>query len=203
MKVGHAKTQICLRFGHGSHQWIIIIKKWSPWRTLEDRRHPRGSADFDILCRPRTALPWYAILFQSKCQTHWLIRRVWEHGDGGSSSTRLLHYFFNEELLTLLHKQAELWPETLSLIFCKCKWRGSNSKWRAAEGRAGWFIIRHIHGNDLRHGFTPRAEQSTGGVGGVGLGLFKLGRRLVMSSVYIAVGLTLPCYCTHNLQNQC
>lgn len=110
------------------------------------------------LCRSRTTLPWYAILFQSKCQAHWLIRCVWEHGSGSSSSTRLLHYFFNEELLTLLHKQAELWPETLSLIFCKCKWRESNSKWRAAEGPAGLFIIRHIHGNNLRHGFTLTAE---------------------------------------------
>lgn len=28
-----------------------------PRRTLEDQRHPVGSADFDILRRPRTALP--------------------------------------------------------------------------------------------------------------------------------------------------
>lgn len=202
VKVGHVKTQIRLHSDTGiTHEW----KKTTPRRILEEHRHPVGSAYFDIPYCPRTALTWCAILLQSKCQVYWLIRRYGTTGIAAvahSASSRLLHQFLNKQLLTLLHKQAELWPGTLSSSSTNANEEGSNSKWRMAKGPAGC----QRHGDSSSTTFTAMiydtvllAEQWE-----IGLGLFILGEegesRPMFTSPFLFPS---SYYCIHNLQNQC
>lgn len=202
VKVGHVKTKIRLHSDAGiTREW----KKTTPRRILKERRHPVGSAYFDIPDCPRTALTWCTILLQSNRQAYWFIRR---HGTTGtaavahSASSRLLHQFLNKQLLTLLHKQAELWSGTLSSSSANANEEGSNSKWRAAEGPAGC----QRHGDSSSTTFTAMiydtvllAEQWE-----IGLGLFILGEEGESRPVFTSPLLFRSSYyCIHNLQNQC
>lgn len=101
----------------GREEWHMNGGRGETPLTPQVYHAPMGSSYSAILYCPRTGSTWYAILLQSKCQMYWLI---WGHGTTGtaavahSACNRLLHWLFNKELLALLHKQAELWPRTLS-----------------------------------------------------------------------------------------
>lgn len=187
-----------------TREWHTIEER-TPRRKPEEHRHPVGSAYFDIPCCPRTALTWNAILLQSKCQVYWLIRRYGTTGTAAvahSASSRLLHQFLNKELLTLLHKQAELWPGTLSSSSTNANEEGSNSKWRAAKSPAGC----QRHGDSSSTTFTAMiydtvllAEQWE-----IGLDLFILGEEGESHPMFTSPFLFRSSYyCIHNLQNQC